>query len=170
MASRIERIIDLEKRAEAPEAVADKLKWEAAHLYWLEVTSNGKPRSDIARQIGKSAMHVLFMYRCWQRIVVDTKLEYGNDYGNLPPFNKVYHSDTIRESDDEHGKPLEEKRQRQGEDKNELTADEMATTARTMIEKLLADRALREQLSGRGLEDLRQTHRKLTVLISRVGR
>lgn len=97
---RIDRIIELERLAE----VSSAARWEAAHLYYQEIES-GTTKAEIAERIGKSAMHVIFMYRCWKFTVEDTGMV-GVEYDALPPFSEVYNSDEVRApADRERRKP-----------------------------------------------------------------
>jgi len=77
--------------AEVPNKLASFHMWSAAMLMWEEV-DNGKSRSALGREIGKSHTHVRYMYNCWD--VVGRKL--GGKIEDLPPFNEVYHSTEVR--------------------------------------------------------------------------
>lgn len=111
---RVERIIELERQAEKPVVINSRVRWELARLYWEEIEA-GKSKAELAREIGKSTMHVLFMYRCWDITVAQTKMEY-NDYGGLPPFNSIYNSPEVRGQSAESVAPaIGERRQRKPE-------------------------------------------------------
>lgn len=96
--NRIERIIELEKRAERPAALDSKCKWEAARLYWEEIEA-GQSKAYLAEQTGKSAMHILFMYRCWDVCIVRPAIKFGS-YEELPSFYQTYNSEEVRRPQD----------------------------------------------------------------------
>lgn len=97
----VQRIKELEPKAEKTTAIGSKLHWEVAQLYWTAIEKEGITKASLARQVGKSAMHVLYMYRCWDRIVVKTGLVYDEDYGNLPSFYPTYNSAEVRGDSDQ---------------------------------------------------------------------
>jgi hypothetical protein len=91
---RIRRIIELENLSSSRNLATSGEKWEASRLIWEEVTA-GKTKTELGREINKTAMHVLFMYRCWDIVVVQSGLSYG-DYGSLPSFYAIYNSPEVR--------------------------------------------------------------------------
>lgn len=157
MASRIERIRELEQQAEKPAATDSALRWEAAKLYWEEVTESKRSKADIARDIGKSAMHVLYMFRCWDVVVVKHGMPH-DDYTSLPPFNQTYNSSEVREpgqddvSDTGGNKPS---RKRHGEESADYTTHGLVETAANAVNTLAQNKAHWPLLSEDDLTVLR---------------
>ena len=99
----VERIRELEPKAEKTSALGSKLHWEVAELYWIAIEKDGITKASLARQVGKTAMHVLYMYG-GDRIVAKPGLVWDGDYGNLPSFYQTYNSDDVRSpEEDENG-------------------------------------------------------------------
>lgn len=121
----VERIRELEPKAEKTSALGSKLHWEVAELYWIAIEKDGITKASLARQVGKTAMHVLYMYRCWDRIVAKPGLVWDGDYGNLPSFYQTYNSDDVRSPDDEdeNGHGGGEGSRRSASSRNEQQAD-----------------------------------------------
>jgi hypothetical protein len=76
---RVQQIIRLEKEA-------DDAQWEAARLISEEL-AEGKSQRQLAREIGKSQPHVLYMHRCWRL---------RDNYSYHSSFSEVYNSPEIR--------------------------------------------------------------------------
>lgn len=95
--NRIARLRELEHLADKPVKQASAERWEAAHIYWIEVEA-GRSKRNLALEIGKSAQHVVFMFRCWDIVVARSGIE-GVDYASLPSFGQVYNSDEVRGRD-----------------------------------------------------------------------
>lgn len=139
---RIARLIELENISGAAH---NAIRWEAAHLYWQEVQS-GRTKADLAREIGKTQMHVMYMYRCWDYIRQVGVPRDGDAfrYAAIKDFNEVYHSDEVR-------KPADRKQRKPGRDgERERTGRKTTYNGIEMRSRLEADFA--EALDRRGLD------------------
>lgn len=89
---RVTDIIEHEKAADATASTESAHRWRAAHLIFQEI-EDGQTKTALGELIGKSKTHVLYMYRCWERVgrkFPDTPL------GELPVFSKIYSSTEVR--------------------------------------------------------------------------
>jgi hypothetical protein len=85
--NRVEAIIYNERAADELQAKADEHHWEAARLIAEELDTGTRQR-ELARQIGKSRIHIQRMIKCWN-------VREGGSLGSRS-FNQVYHSPEVR--------------------------------------------------------------------------
>ncbi len=141
--NRVEEIVALQQAAAGPEADASARRWAEAKLIYeeLEVKSYRILSAEIKAAGGSGSIgHLQRMYRAWWIMVVQPGIEYG-DFGDMPPFNRVYDSEEVRD-----GAPDRERRPRK----------------RQVSQPHGRNREQDDDYSGHGL--VTQAHRALSLL------